>query len=212
MQTEIKAIRSGGSGEEVSIKSSLDGDLRIAQYLPPYAMLVAAGLVYSFDTSAGTAKAPDIAPVTTTAMWGIYNANSTKHLVLLHVGVALKGGVAGLGLCIMAASGIGAQTVINTNYSTGSAAVISCLDGTNKQPNAFIQNAITLVGGTPSWCTLAASDQLSSNGVGNGMVVRPDGYIIAPPQGIIAIDIVGETGASALFWINIVVAEIELDS
>lgn len=211
MQTEILGIRSDGSGSEVAVKASRDGDMRVAQYLPPYAMLCAAGKIFSFDTSAGTAKPPDNAPVTTTAMWGIYNANDTKHLVLIHVGVALKGGIAGLGLCIMAASAKGPQTVINTNYSTGSAAIISCLDGTTKTPQAYIQNNITLVGGTPSWLVLKAIDQVSSNGVGNGMVVRSDGYIVAPPQGIIAVDIVGELGSSALWWINIVVAEVEMD-
>ena len=131
--SELRAIRSGGSGGEVDLKSSRDGDLRVAQYLPPYAMLVAAGKVFGVDCTASTAIAPTTTVPTTTALWTVYNANDTKHLILIQVGIALQSGTAGLGLSIWAAAAKGAQTAIVADYA---GVIKSCLDGTQRTPNS----------------------------------------------------------------------------
>lgn len=55
MKAQILAIRSGGGGGEIDIKSSRDGDLRVAQYLPPLALIVAAGK--GFEVMAASAAA-----------------------------------------------------------------------------------------------------------------------------------------------------------
>lgn len=208
MQTGLLAIRSGGGGGEVALKASRDGDLRVAQYLPKYAMLAAAGKLFAVDMSGGTATAPSTSAVTTTVEWTIYNANDTRHLVLCHVGVNLESGTAGLGMSIQAASAIGPQTVVNTNYS---GAVISCLDGSQDKPNFYLDNGTTIVGGTPTWQVIMAWDQLASNGVGNGRAVTLDGYITAPPGGSLCLQAIGETGATALWDFSMIVAEVEMD-
>ena len=212
MQSEILAIRTGGSGEEVELKASRDGDLRINQFLPPFAMLCAAGEVFAFDMSGGTAQAPSTAAVTTTVEWTIYNADPLKHLILLSVASVLQSGTAGLGHCIMAASAKGTQTAVNSNYS---GTVVSCCDGTQKQPNAFLDNATTIVGGTPTWQVIAAYDQIASNGVGEGVVAKAKdiaGLFIAPPGGSLCIQPVGETGSSALYDMQALVAQTRIDT
>ena len=75
MRTKIRATRTGGSAEEVDLKASRDGDLRVAQYLPKYTMLCAAGKVFCWDTSAGTAKAEVNSVPTQTVTWTLFNAN-----------------------------------------------------------------------------------------------------------------------------------------
>ena len=215
MQTEIRAIRTGGSGEEVALKASRDGDLRIAQFLPEFAMLCASGVVFGADITPSTAQAPNTTAPTTTAEWGIYNADDSKHIVLLSVGIALQSGTAGLGLCIMAAAGKGPQTQVTANYSTGAAMVISCLDGTLKIPNFYVSNGVTVVGGQPAWQTIAAIDMTASNGVGNGLIAHAKdiaGLFMAPPKGGIYVEVVGEAGSTALWDISFIVAQLDLDS
>lgn len=208
MQTAILGIRSGGGGEEVAIKASRDGDMRIAQYLPPYAMLAAAGKVFAVDMSGGTAQAPSVAPVTTTAEWTLYNANDTKHIVLLFAASIMLDGIAGVGHSIMIAAAKGAQTVVNSNYA---GTIITCTDGSQNKPNFYLDNNTTLVGGTPSWLFAASYDQLAVDGVGEGVVVWIDGYVVAPPGGSICIQPVGETGTAGLYSIQMFVAEVEMD-
>lgn len=211
MQTLIKAIRTGGSGEEVELKASRDGDLRIAQYLPPFAMLCAAGKIFAFDTSGGTAVAPSNSMPALDPAWSIYNANpgGGAHLVLIHVGVMSESGSMGLGLGIVATVGIGTQTATTANYGS---ATVSCLDGTSKIPNAFIANGVNIIGTQPAWTYLDARDQLGVVAVGTGVVARPNGQIAAPPKNSIFLEIVGLLGVpAAKFDITVVVAQVQLD-
>lgn len=210
MQTKIRAKRTGGSGEEVDLKSSRDGDLRIAQYLPAYAMLVAAGKVFAIDTSGASPVAPQNAIPTTGALWGIYNANpgGGPHLVLLQVGVMSVSGTMGLGLGIVATTGVGAQTALTANYSDTD---ISCLDGTSKQPNLFLGDTESIDGTQAAWVILATRDQTSVVSVGTGVVAQVDGMIMAPPGGSLYVSVVGLDAGSALFDISFIVAELQLD-
>lgn len=43
MQTRIKGIREGGSGEELNLKAGVRGDLHISDYLPKYSTLTSLG-------------------------------------------------------------------------------------------------------------------------------------------------------------------------
>lgn len=210
MQTKIRAIRSGGSGEPVDLKSSIGGDLRVAQYLPQYAMLCAAGKVFSADTTGGTAAIPVVVPPTTSPEWGLYNANSAggPSLVLLTAWLILESGTAGLGCALLLCSAIGAQTVVSSNAS---GTIISCLDGTTKTAQAYVASNPTLLGGAPSWVTAESYDQLANNGVGEGIVARVDGLVIAPPKGLIGLEVVAETGSTAKYDIGFIFAEVQLD-
>lgn len=212
MQTLIRAQRTGGgSGASVTLKASRGGDLRVAQFLPKYAMLSAAGKLYGFDTSPGTAAVPVVDAPTTSPEWAIYNANSSggPSLVLIAVTAWMSEGIAGLGLCIMVASAKGQQTVVSANATS---CVVSCLDGTSKVPNAYIASNPTLLGGAPSWQVMEASDQIGSDGVGEGIVAWCDGLFIAPPGGLLCAEVVAETGTGAKYDLSFIVAEVQLDT
>ncbi len=215
MPTQLRAIRTGGDNEEVQLKASREGDLRIAQYLPPFAMLCAAGKVFAFDMSAGTAQAPDTAVPTTSPEWSIYNASPEggEHIVLLHVGVLLTVGTMGLGLSVLATAGIGDQTAQVANYAS---AVVSCLDGSARTPDAFIANNKAIIGTQPSWQVLKAKDTTATgvpDAFGIGVVAKADGLISAPPLSSIFVAIVGLAGATTpLFDTTIVIAQVRLDT
>ncbi len=206
MQTKIRAMY---GSSEVDLKAGKDQELLVAQWLPKYARLAAAGVVFSADTTGGTAAIPVTSPPTTSPQWAIYNANSSggKSLVLLRVFAVLESGTAGLGCCIYVASAIGAQTIVSANAS---GCVISCTDGTNKIPMAFVSSNPTLINGTPSWQCVAAYDQIASDGVGEGITADVDGAFIAPPGGSLCMEVVAETGSTAKYDVGFLFAEIQL--
>lgn len=211
MQTKIRGIRTGGSGEEIDLKCSRDGDLRIAQYLPPYAMLAAAGKIFAFDSSAGTAKAPVIAVPTTTATWSLYNsaAGGGTSLVILKVAMVTAEGVTGLGGAIIGTVAVSEQTAETAKYTSS---IVSCMDGSAKQPNAFLANATTLIGTQSVWMVLAAGTVAAGTYVGQGLVADVAGMMVVPPHGCAAFDFVSPAGSSPLYDIHILAAQVQLDT
>lgn len=187
------------------------GNTLVTQFLPQYAELVARGRVFAVDTHAGTAKAPVVAAPTTSPEWGLYNASPNLSLVVLQIACTLKSGTAGLGLALMAASAKGPQTAVAADYT---AAIKSCLDGSQRTPDAFITNNPTLVGGTPAWSVLDATrvNTVATDSVGDGLVAKVDGlYIARPNGGMVAFEVVGETGTTALFSVSAIFAMLDLD-
>lgn len=211
MQTEVKAIRTGGSNEEVELKASRDGDLRIAQFLPPYAMLCAAGKIFCADISGAAAKIPVEATPQLEPEWLLYNSNTSggKHLVLLHVGIGTTTGTTGLGLSLLACVAIGEQTIASASYSN---ADISCLDGTPKVPGAFLVNNPTILAPQPSWVLLAANNQIAADYLANGIVAWVDGKMICPPKAGFGLAVVAPVGSSVAYDISVVFAEIQMDA
>jgi len=66
----------------------------------------------------------------------------------------------------------------------------------------------------PAWSVIAASpvSDIASDSVGTGLSAWVDGAFIAAPDGRgIALEVVGETGSSALFTISCIFAMLELD-
>lgn len=199
------------SGGDYALGQDEFGNLTVSQALPKYARLAAAGKLFVLDMHAGTAKAPVTAAPTTSPEWGLYNASESESLVLLKVGCSLKSGTAGLGLEIMGAAAIGKQTAVTSDYTS---AVKSCCDGSQRKPDAFLTNNPTLVGGTPGWLILENTkvNSVGNDGVGEGLVADVDGALIARPGGgMVAIEIVGETGTTALYTVSFLVAMLELD-
>ena len=186
------------------------GGISMSKLLPDFARLNAAGKLFAFDTHAGTAKAPVVAAPTTSPEWGLYNDSENETLVLIQVGCTLKSGTAGLGLALMGTSAKGKQTAVAADY-TG--AIKGCLDGTKKDASFYITNNPTLVGGTPPWVVLETTkvNTVATDSVGDGLVAQPNGLFIAPPGGMVAFEVVGETGTSALFSVSGIVAMLELD-
>lgn len=208
MRTQLIAERIGG--EAVDLVATKSGDLRIAQYLPPYAQLCAAGKIFAADTQAATAVSTVNSAVTTSPEWMVYNANEAggPSLIMILAFCYLESGTAGLGLSLLAASALGVQTVVSAHASS---AIITCLDGTAKVPAAYMASNPTLLGGTPSWVAIASYDQIASNGVGEGLVARVDGLFIAPPKGGLCLEVLGEAGSTDKFDVGMVFAEVQLD-
>ena len=73
MEAELFGIRIS-TGNKVTIKASREGDLYIAQNLPPYALLTAAGR--GWQAKATTATSVTTTIPTTTAMGTLYNGES----------------------------------------------------------------------------------------------------------------------------------------
>jgi hypothetical protein len=209
MEFQMQGTSDTGSGAAVSVKSTANGDLHVVQYLPKYAMLTKAGVVFAADTTGGTAAIPVVTAPTTSPQWCVYNANpgGGKSLVLLQAWCSLESGTAGLGCALMCGVAIGDQTVISTNAS---GCVISCLDGTNKLPLAYVGSNPTLIGGTPSWVVIGAYDQIGSDGVGEGIAAYVDGMFIAPPKSSLCLEVVAETGTTAKYDVGFVFAEVQL--
>uniref|UniRef100_A0A6M3J2G5 Uncharacterized protein n=1 Tax=viral metagenome TaxID=1070528 RepID=A0A6M3J2G5_9ZZZZ len=208
METKIRAIQVGTTNE-IDLKATRDGELRVTQYLPAYANLVAAGKVFGFESSAGTAKGPVTAVPTTTATWSLYNASTTAHIVILRVAFAAVSGTMGLGAAIVGTVAIGNQTAEVAKYTSS---VVGCLDGTAKTPDAFFANATTLVGTQSPWIFLAARDMLAVVAVGAGLVADVDGLMVVPPKGCAGFDILAPAGTSALFDCSIIAAQLVLDT
>ena len=74
MQTTIRGIRGGGSGEEVTIKATRAGSLHVAQMLPPGALLTAQGNSWTAITT--SAVPVDVDEPNTTALFTLYNGES----------------------------------------------------------------------------------------------------------------------------------------
>lgn len=187
------------------------GGLQVSQLLPQYARLAAAGKLFAFDTHAGTAKAPVTAAPTTSPEWALYNFSENESLVLLQAACTLKSGTAGLGLALMAAAAKGPQTAVTSGYASS---VISCLDGSQRTPDVYVANNPTLINGTPAWHVLDATrvNTVATDSVGDGLVAKTEGAFIARPNGgMVAFEVVGETGTSALFSVSGIFAMLELD-
>ena len=191
-------------------QDNLSGQL-VSQLLPPYAQLAAAGKVFTFDMSAGTAKAPVVAMPTTSPEWGLYNASVTDTLILISVSVSQVSGTSGLGLAIVGAAGIGVQTAVTADFTS---AVKSATNGTSSKPEAFIDNNPTLIGGTPAWHAFAGTNGsgTASIAVGDSVVADIGGLLVAPPGGhMVGLEVVGPVGTTALYDIQAIVAMVRLD-
>lgn len=192
---------------------SLDefGSTLISQMLPKYTRLAAAGKLFVADMSGGTAIAPVVAMPVASPSWGLYNASLTECQVPLLVIASLEGGTAGLGLSVVMGTALGPQTLVTGSYA---GTIISASDGSQRKPDAHLTSNPTLVGGTPAWQAMEGTkvNTLATDSVGDTIVAKPEGMFIARPGGgMVGIEFVGETGSTALFDIQILFAQIELD-
>ena len=188
------------------------GEPLVSPLLPPYAKLVSTGQVFILEALGSTGKAPVQAAPSTSPEWGVYNANPDggKSLVLLAAGVTLNSGTSALGIGIWVASAVGVQTEVTVDYSTGAAAVKTCADGSQNVIQAFLTNNPTLIN-TPAYMSIAGSfDTTTASTIGSSIIGWVDGMIVAPPKGIIALEVGAPTGSTALFAPFFVVAEVQL--
>lgn len=194
--------------------ASLDefGGIVASSFLPPFARLCAAGKVFAIDMSGGTAKAPVIAMPTTSPEWGLYNFSTSECCVPLRASINLASGTAGLGLSLCVATAIGPQTAVTADY-TGT--IKTALNGGSGSPDVYLDNNPTLIGGTPAWFAAEGTkvNTVGTDSVGDTITFDLGGLWIAKPNGhMVAFEAVGETGTSALFDFQVIVAMIDLDT
>ena len=186
------------------------GNVSMSLALPEYARLCAAGKLFAIDMHAGTAKAPVVAMPVASPEWGLYNASSNELMVVIQAACTIKSGTQGLGIALVGAAAIGEQTLVSADYAS---TIKTCLDGTNKKPDVYLQNNPTLVGATPSWHVYAndPGNLIASVNIGSGLVAKIDGVLSARPSGMVAFEVVGPTGTTALFTVSFVVALLDMD-
>ena len=187
------------------------GNALTSAWLPPYAKLAAAGKLFALDMHAGTAKAPVVAAPVASPEWGLYNASPNESLIVLEAACTIKSGTQGLGMSIFGAVAVGPQTAVSADY-TG--AIKTCLDGSQRKPDCYLTNNPTLIGATPAWSVLAADggNVIAQVNIGSGLVAKVDGKLIARPNGgIVAFEVVGPTGTTALYSVSFIIAMLDLD-
>lgn len=180
--------------------------LPVSQVLPPLAELSRMGALFALDTHAGTAVAPVTAAPTTSPQWGLLNFSQNKRMYVLEAAATIKSGTAGLGLALMMATAIGPQTVDASDYASS---VKSALDGSGTKPDVIITDNPTLVGGTPAWHVIANTklNEVATDSVGGGLTANVGGAFSAPGNwGMVAMEVVGETGTTALFSVSFLIA------
>lgn len=197
-------------GQNNPAGTDIFGNLLISQALPEYALLAASGRLFTMNTLAGTAKAPVVAPPTTSPEWMIYNASANEVLVVLEAATFLKSGTLGLGASLVMASAVGPQTAVTANYA---GTVVTCCDGSQKVPSVFLADNPTLVNATPAWHVVAATqhNSLATDSVGDGLLANVAGKFVAPPRGGVAVELIGETGTTALFAVSFLFAMLPMD-
>lgn len=211
IQGIVRKIQKLAEGTQHQFGQDEFGGLVTSQSLPKYARLAAAGKLFAVDMHAGTAIAPVTAAPVASPQWGLYNASPKESLVVLEAAATLKSGVAGLGLAIMMATALGPQTVVSADY-TGT--IKTCLDGSKKVGDFYLTSNPTLIGGTPAWHVLEGTkvNSVATDSIGDALIGKPEGMFIARPGGgMVAMEVVGEVGSTALFSVSFVVAMLELD-
>ncbi len=187
------------------------GALLMSQLLPPYAKLAAVGKVFAIDMSGGTAIAPVTAMPTTSPQWGLYNASATEHMIVIRASINLQSGTAGLGLSIVGAAARGVQTLVSADYA---GTLKTPTNGSAGQgPSVFLDDNPTLVGGTPAWFAFEGTkvNTVATDSVGDTIVAPVDGLLVAPPGGhMVAFEVVGETGTSALYDFQALIAMVNM--
>mgnify|MGYP001607465262 CR=1 FL=1 len=178
-----------------------------SQVLPPLAVLNRMGALFCIDMHAGTAKIPVVAMPVASPEWGLFNADPVKRLYLMQASCTQKSSTSmGLGLAIVAASAIGRQTAVTTDYG---GTIKSALNGSQAKPNVWLADNPTLVGGTPAWHVFDATkpNTIATNSIGDGLVAKVDGLLSAPPNGgMIGFEIVGEIGVDSAFTVSFIIA------
>jgi hypothetical protein len=207
----VRRIERFSKGNEIQPTLDEFGSLQVSQLLPSLSRLALAGKLYQVDMSAGTAIAPVVAAPVASPQWGLYNASPNQVLIPIKVSVNLESGTAGLGLSIMAATALGPQTVVSADYS---GTIKTCLDGSQRTPEMFLTSNPTLIGGTPAWFAIEGTkvNTIATNSVGDTLTAWTEGaYVARPSGGMVAFEVVGETGTTALFDFQCLFAMIEAD-
>lgn len=207
MQAKIRAIRVG-TDTELDLGASKDGSLKIAQYLPPYAMLVATNSVWSVITTSEVASL--IARPTTAALGVLYNgeaAGTGKCYIILRVfaqQLASAATIEKFGLWL------DVEDVGDTPCTATITAMASHSGVSNYGGNARYGVDET-VGGV-GWFPWGEDSEADVTGILGGaqLEAKVDGRIVIPPTSTLAITVVGAT-TSTDFCVGVTWAEVHMD-
>lgn len=209
MQTKLRAIRVG-TDTELDIGASRDGSLKVAQYLPPYAMLVATNNVWSCITTSAVANL--IVRPSTTALGMLYNGESgggKSYVILRAFAQQLVSDTIiekfGIWLNVEdvgdVAPGVDIATLAYASHS-GVA---------NYGGNAQFATDETVAG--PGWFPWGEDSEADVNGILGGaqLMVDVNGLIVLPPTSSVAIHVVGASVLKTAFCVGFTWAEVQLD-
>lgn len=205
MDILMKALDAIGSPK--GLRADSRGSLRAVLGNAEYAELASRGEIFTANTLAGTAKAPVVAPPTTSPEWVLWNGHPTKTMIPLRASAVLISGTSGVGLSLM--GGVTTQEQLEATMAAYAGVVIGRTDGGGNDSQARIANNPTIVG-TPAYDVLAAKDMLAQDAVGLGLTAELKGAYAVPPKFGFALEVVGETGTTALYAVSFTFALIEL--
>lgn len=204
MQTRIKVIREGGSGEELNVKGGVRGDIHASDYLPKYGTLVSLGKGYIAAQTAADAVLTVIP--TTTSHLTIFNGEAAGGLSYIidrifascWAGDEEHRGTAGLWACIHHPG----QTMGTSEITP------DCLDGdANYGGNAIVEDAASV--DNDVWYPWGESAVVVAGDAFSGVNLNYDveGRIVIKPTCALSLAIVGAhatmTAKMGLSWFEV---------
>lgn len=181
--------------------------LFVDQTSPQWMELARAGVLYGANN--GTAVALDnvVAIPTTTASYGLYNNNASKHLVVLRIAVMTTTVDSEVVFSLIAGLPDTAQATAETKYSGSLALPINT---GQPDPGGFLTDAVTLAS-TPLWQTLACY-QGNAILLGGAAIAWVNGMYVVPPEFCLGIDIMASdhSGNTQLYDVDILWAELDM--
>lgn len=182
--------------------------LFVDEVSPQWMELARAGVLYGANNGSAVGLDNVIAIPTTTATYGLYNSNATKHLVVLKIAVMTTTVTAGTTMSLIAGLPATAQASAETKYASSLALPINTRQA---DPGGYLTDAVTLAA-TPLWQTLA-SYQGESGLLGGAATAWVNGMYIVPPSFCLGIDILASDGGgnTQLFDVDILWAELDMD-
>ncbi len=182
--------------------------LFVDQVSPPWAELARAGVLYGANNGAALGLDNVVAIPTTTASYGLYNNNASKHLVVLKISTICTTVNANTTLSLIAGLPATAQASAETKYPNSLALPINTGQA---DPGGYLTDDVTLAA-TPLWQTIATY-QGDSGLLGGAATAWVNGMYIVPPKFCLGIDILASDGGgnTQLFDVDIMWAEIDMD-
>lgn len=180
--------------------------LLMAKVEPDLMELASAGVLYGYNNGSANGLANVSGVPTTTATYGIYNASTSKSVVVLKIAVFCTTITAPLDFALIAGLPDAPQASAETKYS-GSLALP--INPGQQDAEAYLTDGVTLAA-TPLWQTFAHYGG-GTGLIGSSAVAWVNGMYIIPPKYCLGIDIIGDAGTTPLYDVDVLAMEIDLN-
>lgn len=207
MQTTIRGIRGGGSGEEVTIKAERNGALHVSQALPPYTLLTALGKGYMvYNTNALTALVVRPSSLAMLTLWNGESGGGLSYIIdRLYAHQIVSGSAqARWGMWGMIHP-VGTGSVSADLATIDSYRGIATYGGNARADSA---DSVTDHGWHP-WGNSVDTEEIAAL-MGSQVDVRPEGRVVIPPGSAFSVTVVSST-ANEDFHVGIGWYEVQLD-